>query len=60
MTYIISKMYKDVGRFYEGESFHVPDLQYYVRKVYSVDLAPNVLVRIIFFLSICFILFNVM
>ena len=54
MRDIIGEMYKEVGRFYEGEFYNVPDLQYYVKKVYTVDLAPNVLVRIIF----CFYLFH--
>ena len=45
MGQIIWEMYKEVGRFYEGEFYHVPDLQYYVKKLYVADLAPHVLVR---------------
>ena len=44
MRDIIWEIYKEVGRFHEG------DLQYYVKKVYPVARAPDVLVSVTFVL----------
>ena len=39
MSDIIWELYKEVGRFYEDEFYHVPDLQYYVKIVSPADVA---------------------